>query len=419
MNGIYPLTGLFPKYLAAEKLKSARRLLQTPANTYKMRIGLDGLPLTSPKSGVGHYTYELARALAAAEPATSFELTYPSTYASISLTAADDPRSCPANLKVERVPVGPLGRHWWSIGLPRYLRREKLQLFHGTNYDVPLRRHCATVLTVHDLSLLLHPETHPRRSVNRARRRLPLMARTADAIIVPTESVRSEVCEHLKISRDQVFAIPEAARASFWPSDVAEAAGVRKRLGVRENFVLAVGTIEPRKNLLLLINAFEELTRVQPDSDLQLVIAGGHGWLSGPLFEALKMSTVRDRILLTDYLHDDDLRGLYTSCRVFVYPSIYEGFGLPPLEAMACGAPVVASRIPTLTETLGGAAHFFDPRSREQLVEAIIQVTTNDDLREPLLSAGLRQAEKFSWERTARLTLEVYEVARKNFASRQ
>jgi glycosyltransferase involved in cell wall biosynthesis len=382
-----------------------------------MRIGLDGLPLTSPKSGVGHYTNELAHALAVIEPATSFEITYPSTYPSISLTGGDDARQRPANLKVQRVPVGPLGRHWWSIGLPRYIRREQLQVFHGTNYDVPLRRHCATVLTVHDLSLFLHPETHPTRSVNRARRRLPLMTRTADAIIVPTESIRREVCEQLKVSPEKVFAITEAARASFRPLDLSETAAVRGRLGVRENFLLAVGTIEPRKNLRVLIRAFEELARAQPDNDLQLVISGGHGWLSGPLFGALEKSPVRKRILLTDYLHDDDLRALYASCRTFVYPSIYEGFGLPPLEAMACGAPVIASRIPTLIETLGSAAQFFDPQSSEQLIESIIQVTTNRDLRQRLTGAGLQQARKFSWERTARLTLEVYEVARKSFTS--
>ena len=384
-----------------------------------MRIGLDGLPLTSPKSGVGHYTYELAHALAVSEPETSFELTYPSTYPSIKSTAADDARQRPANLKVQRVPVGPLGRHWWSVGLPRYIRREQLQLFHGTNYDVPLRRHCATVLTVHDLSLFLHPETHPRRSVKRARRRLPLMTRTADAIIVPTESVRREVCEHLKVSPEMVFAIPEAARASFRPIDLNETAAVRSRLGVRENFLLAVGTIEPRKNLGVLVRAFEELARAQPDNDLQLVIAGGHGWLSGPLFEALENSPVRKRILLTDYLHDEDLRALYASCRAFIYPSIYEGFGLPPLEAMTCGAPVIASRIPTLIETLGNAAQFFDPQSNEQLIESIIQVTTNPDLQQRLMNAGLLQATKFSWERTARMTLEVYEAAQKKFLGTQ
>jgi glycosyltransferase involved in cell wall biosynthesis len=245
------------------------------------------------------------------------------------------------------------------------------------------------------------------------------MARTADAIIVPTESVGAELCEHLKISRDKVFAVPEAARASFRPTDTAEAEEVRERLGVRENFLLAVGTLEPRKNLLVLISAFEALTRVKADSDLQLVIAGGRGWLSGPLFQALQESPVRNRILLTDYLHDDDLRGLYSSCRAFVYPSIYEGFGLPPLEAMACGAPVIASSIPPLLETLGGAAEFFDPLSSEQLVEAIIRVTTDDEMRQRLIGAGRQQVEKFSWKRTAQATLEVYEVARKNFAGRR
>jgi glycosyltransferase involved in cell wall biosynthesis len=384
-----------------------------------MRIGLDGLPLTSPKSGVGHYTYELAHALAVIEPATSFEVTYPSTYPSVTLTAADDARQPPANLKVQRVPVGLLGRHWWSVGLPRYIRRERLQLFHGTNYDVPLRRHCATVLTVHDLSLFLHPGTHPQRSVNRARLRLPLMTRTADVIIVPTESIRREVCEHLAVSPEKVFAILEAPRTSFRLTDLRETANIRRRLGVHDTFLLAVGTIEPRKNLGVLIRGFEELARAQPDNDLQLVVAGSHGWLSGPLYEALEKSPVRRRILLTDYLHDDDLRALYASCRAFVYPSIYEGFGLPPLEAMACGAPVIASRIPTLIETLGSAAQFFDPQSIEQLVKAIIEVTTNQSLRQRLTSAGLQQAEKFSWEQTARLTLEVYQAAQKKFVSKQ
>jgi glycosyltransferase involved in cell wall biosynthesis len=378
-----------------------------------MNIGLDGLPLTSTRTGVGHYTIELARALAESRPSDHFELLYPSTYRRL-----NGNESLP-NLKLERVDVGPLGRHWWSVGLPRHIRQRKLHLFHGTNYDVPLWRQCATVVTIHDLSLLLHPATHPRRAVARARRRLPVMVRTADAIIVPTESVRREVCERLKLLREKVFAIPEAARDSFRPMDFAETAAVRQHLGVRDNFLLTVGTIEPRKNLLLLIGAFEEVARAQPDNNLQLVIAGGQGWLTGPLFEALEKSPVRDRILLTDYLHDDDLRGLYASCRAFVYPSIYEGFGLPPLEAMACGAPVIASRITTLTETLGSAAQFFDPQSSVQLAEAIIQVTTNHDLRQRLAMAGLRQAGKFSWERTAQLTFEVYDIARKKFASRQ
>ena len=162
-----------------------------------MRIGLDGLPLTSPKTGVGHYTFELACELARLETPSQFALVYPSNYPRVNLW---DGFALPPNLKLERVRVGPLGRHWWSAGLPRHIRRANFEVFHGTNYDVPLWRRCATVLTIHDLSLLLHPETHRLRSVKRARRRLPTMVRTADAIITPTESVRRELCQHLNVA---------------------------------------------------------------------------------------------------------------------------------------------------------------------------------------------------------------------------
>lgn len=375
-----------------------------------MRIGLDGLPLTSAKTGVGHYTFELARELARLEAASHFELVYPSTRPLIGL-GEEDGAALPSNLKIERVRVGPLGRHWWSAGLPRYIRRNDLELFHGTNYDVPLWRRCATVLTIHDLSLLLHPETHPRRSVKRARRRLPLMVRTADAVITPTESVRREVCEFLKTSPEKVFAIPEAARACFRPLAFAETEDVRRRLGIGGDFLLTVGTLEPRKNLSLLVSAFEDVARAHSQNSIQLVIAGGRGWLSGPLFEAIKKSPARDRIVLTDYLHDDDLRALYASCRAFIYPSIYEGFGLPPLEAMACGAPVIASRIASLQETTGGAALLFDPTSAKELTQNILRLLQDENARRELSTAGQRRAAEFSWENTARLTWSVYEEA--------
>jgi glycosyltransferase involved in cell wall biosynthesis len=391
-----------------------------------MRVGLDGLPLTSLKTGVGHYTFELVRALARVEPSTTFEIIYPSTYPPISLMETGKGASLPDNLKLERVRVGPLGRHWWSAGLPRYVRRCKVKLFHGTNYDVPLWRSCATVLTIHDLSHLLHPETHERRSVKRARRRLPVMARAADAIITPTESVRREVCEHLKTSPEKVFAIPEAARACFRPLAFAETAEVRRRLGVGDNFLFAVGTLEPRKNLSVLVNAFEEVTRARSEDNTQLVIAGGRGWLSDPLFAAIEKSPARDRILLTDYLHDEDLRALYASCRAFIYPSIYEGFGLPPLEAMACGAPVIASRIPALRETTGGAALLFEPGNVDELTRSILELLgdgtgategSGENARRQLSTAGQQRAAEFSWERTARLTWRVYEEALRRFHS--
>jgi glycosyltransferase involved in cell wall biosynthesis len=401
--------------LAAEKSKSGRRVARKSSQTETMRVGLDGLPLTSLKTGVGHYTFELARALPRVEPSSSFEIIYPSTYPAINSIDNGKGVAPPDNLRLERVRVGLLGRHWWSMGLPRYVRRHNVELFHGTNYDVPLGRPCATVLTVHDLSQLLHPETHARRSARRARRRLPLMARVADAIITPTESVRREVCENLRIGAEKVFAIPEAARACFRPLAFAETAALRRRLGIENDFLLAVGTLEPRKNLSLLVGAFEQITGEWLRSPTQLVIAGGRGWLSGSLFATIEKSPARDRILLTDYLHDEDLRALYASCRAFIYPSIYEGFGLPPLEAMACGAPVIASRIPALTETTGGAALLFDPQNADELAQKILELLADENARRKLSTAGQQRAAELSWANTARLTWDVYENALRRF----
>jgi glycosyltransferase involved in cell wall biosynthesis len=381
-----------------------------------MHIGIDGLPLTAAKTGVGHYTFELARALAKIDPASQFEIVYPSTYPRLN---GWDGKFLPDNLRLERVKGGLLSRHWWSIGLPRYIRRHKFDLFHGTNYDVPLLRRSATVVTIHDLSQLLHPETHKRRSVARARRRLPFMARTADAVITPTESVLREVCQHLQIDSEKLFAIPEAARGCFRPLPFAETVDVRRRLGIGDDFLLTVGTLEPRKNLSVLVNAFEKVVRARPQSKTQLVIAGGQGWLSSPLFAAIEKSPVRERILLTGYLQDEDLRALYAACRVFIYPSLYEGFGLPPLEAMACGAPVLASRIPALVETAGSAALLFDPQDPGDLAQKIIALAGNENARRELSIAGQQRAAEFSWERTARGTLQVYAEAVRRFGKIQ
>ncbi len=320
-----------------------------------MRVGLDGLPLTSPKTGVGHYTFELASALPRAAPASSFEIIYPSSYPAINFIENGKGVALPDNLRLERVQV--------------------------------------------------------------ARRRLPVMARAADAIITPSESVRREVCERLKTGPEKVFTIPEAARACFHPLAFAETADVRRRLGVGDDFLLAVGTLEPRKNLSLLVRAFERLTREQLIPNTQLVIAGGRGWLSAALFATIEKSPARDRILLTDYLHDEDLRALYSSCRAFIYPSIYEGFGLPPLEAMACGAPVIASRIPALEETTGGAALLFDPQNADELAQKILELLADENARRALSTAGQQRAAEFSWERTARFTWNVYEEALRRFST--
>jgi alpha-1,3-rhamnosyl/mannosyltransferase len=314
--------------------------------------------------------------------------------------------------------VGAFGRRWWSAGLPRYAARRGFGLVHGTNYEVPLWGGAVRVMTVHDLSLLSYPETHERRRVWRARRRLPLMARAADAVVTPTEAVRRELCEWLRVTPSKVFAVHEAARECFKPMEGGEASGALSGLGIGGGeFLLAVGTIEPRKNLSTLVRAFEDLLRERPSSNLRLVVAGGRGWLSGPLFESIRRSPARARVVLTGYVSDEQLRALYSACALFVYPSLYEGFGLPPLEAMSCGAPVVAGHTPAVAEVSGGAARLFDPRDHTRLARALLELLDDTAARRALSEAGLRRAAQFSWHRTARATLDVYAEALKRSRS--
>jgi glycosyltransferase involved in cell wall biosynthesis len=370
-----------------------------------MRVGLDGYPLSEPRTGVGHYTLELARALAFISPQDEFELVSPAPFDPDAQREID--RANLPNLRTVNPRASSIRGHWWSFGLPLYARKAGFDVFHGTNFDVPFWKRSRTVVTIHDLSALLHPDKHRTTMVRRARLRLPLVVRVADTIITPTESVKREVCQRLSVKAGKVTTIPSAARVGFRPRTFAQTVPVRQRLGVEDDFLLFVGTLEPRKNLLTLLKAFEQIVG---DSSLrlQLVIAGGEGWLMDEMFAFMKKAAITDRLCLTGYLKDDELCALYSSCKAFIYPSVHEGFGLPPLEAMACGAPVIAGRIPALQETLGSAALLVEPLDVEALAKAISVLLHDESRRNTLASAGRQQAAKFSWERTARLTLDVY-----------
>jgi glycosyltransferase involved in cell wall biosynthesis len=375
-----------------------------------MRIGIDGLPLTEELTGIGHYTFELARHLSLTSAADEIEIVSPRAF----LLALNSLSDQPSNLNFVRTRVGLFGRHWWSVGLPHYLRRNPIDLFHGTNFEVPLREVCPTVLTIHDLSMLLYPETHEARRVRRARRRLPLMAQAATMIVTPTESVRREAHEHLQLPLDRIVAVPEAARSCFRRLEFEETRETRQRLGISDDFLLFVGTVEPRKNLATLLRAFEAVLQAR-EAPLQLVLAGRSGWLVDDFFAEAKSSRVASQIVFTGYLSDEDLCALYSSCAAFVYPSLYEGFGLPPLEAMACGAPVIASRIPSIEEVVGSVARLVAPDSVAELTEAILELCSAASVPAQLSAAGRALAAEFCWSDTASATRDVYGEAIERF----
>jgi len=368
-----------------------------------MRIGLDGFPLAAPKTGVGHYTFELARALSILSPGDHFELISPSGF---SEAVAAEVESIP-NLRLEHVRTNMITRRWWGIGLPGYIRRAGLHLFHGTNYEVPLLNRKRTVVTVHDLSVFLHADKHETRIARRARRRLPVMLRSAGMVITATQAIRQEIAARFKTNAQRIAVTPYAPRQIFQPLPADECARARQRLGVDENFILYVGTIEPRKNLVTLVRAFAQILQ-QTSFRPQLVIAGGEGWMMDEFHELIGKTDLGDRIHFTGYVDDEDLVALYSSCRVFVYPSVYEGFGLPPMEAMACGAPVIAGDIPVLRETLADSALLVEPLDANSLANAIVSVLGDENEQLRLSALSRRRAEQFSWSETARMTLEVY-----------
>ncbi len=370
-----------------------------------MNIALDGMPLSSQLTGVGHYTLELAKNLALVSPADSFALVSPQPPAPAAFEALQS--QSPPNLSYIDVAPVFLHRHWWSLGLQRYLSRHSFDLFHGTNYEVPLWSRQPTVVTIHDLSLLLHSDFHKRRLVRRARWRLPLMVRSATRIITPSTSVKAEVCEKFGVAVEKVVVTPEAPRPSFKRREDAGVTELRQRLGIENDFILFVGTIEPRKNLRRLLDAFEQLVRTT-SLTLKLVIAGGQGWLMDDFAALIEQKQLNSRICLAGYLQDEDLRALYSTCAAFVYPSLYEGFGLPPLEAMACGAPVITSRIPSLMETVGDAARLVDPLDVADLAQAMIEFAGNKSMRAQYADRGHTHVTRYSWQQTALKTLAVY-----------
>jgi alpha-1,3-rhamnosyl/mannosyltransferase len=265
-------------------------------------------------------------------------------------------------------------------------------------------------MTIHDLSLLRHSNMHTTRAVWRSRLRLPLMTRKATMIITPSDSVRDEVCEHLNIDRSRVTAVPLAPGAVFKPLKQLETTATLARLSIEHPFLLFVGTIEPRKNLLTLIQAFEQLLRTT-ELRPQLVIAGRMGWKTNEFRSYIAESPSADRIRVTGYVSNEELRALYSSCSAFVYPSIHEGFGLPPLEAMACGAPVVATRVPSLMTAPETVARIVSPKDVNDITEALVELLSDKGLKDALIDGGFRHAASFSWERTASLTSAVYEEA--------
>jgi glycosyltransferase involved in cell wall biosynthesis len=281
------------------------------------------------------------------------------------------------------------------------------ELFHATEHLLmPLHR-ARTVLTVHDLIYRLFPAYHRHLNYWFLNMAMPLFVRRADALITPSESSKRDLVREYDVPPEKVTVVYEAASPRFQPVPDAQVEATRARYGLPEHYILALGTIEPRKNLYRLVDALSLLRKTVPE--LCLVIVGGTGWLYQDFFQNLEKLEDPKAVLMAGYVPDADLPSLITGAAAMVLASLYEGFGLPILEAMACGTPVVCSNTSSMPELGGTAAQYFDPQDVHDMVKAISAVLADSDLRQEMRQRGLAQAALFSRERAAQETMAVYD----------
>jgi len=353
-----------------------------------MKIALDATPLTVPSGGAKRYTEELSLALAANFPEDEFWL--------LSDQPFDGPPNVPSNLKTGRGPRNLLERRWWLWGLQGEISRLGIDVFHGTDFSVPYLPVRPSVMTFHDLSPWLNTSWHA--EADRVRNRTPMLLRLglATMLITHSEAVKKQVVERFHLQADRVVAVPLAAARHFHPV-----------AAPREGppYLLYVGTLEPRKNISLLLGVWREVRKNHP---IELVLAGRRR-------EDFPEISSEAGLYLRGLTPEEDLAPLYSQALACLYPSYYEGFGLPVLEAMQCGAAVIASNDPAISEVAGDAAILLDPNDQRAWIETLESVLANPQQLPGMRVRALARAAQFSWTKTAKLTREVYGQAVQRF----
>jgi glycosyltransferase involved in cell wall biosynthesis len=368
----------------------------------RMKVALMGRSLRGRYSGVVRYTHELVAALA---PRLGSDLTVFVTRAADGIEGI--------GVRLLRAPFNTPNEYarafWEQVVVPWDVARMRPDVYHSPNYILPLAVHCPTVVTIHDLAFL-------DASVHRLRSHLYLSALSriavhkANRVICVSAYTRDQLVRHYPRAAGRTRVIGEGVAPRFRPQPRAAVDRFLERYGLRRPYVLFLGTIEPRKNLPRLIAAFEQAVRMT-GTPHHLLIGGASGWKTSPVARAYEDSPLRDRIHLLGYLADQDLPAALTGADVFAYPSLQEGFGLPPLEAMACGSAVLTSTTTSLPEVVGEAALKVDPHDECAMAEGLALLLMSRAEREHLAAAGRERADEFRWDKVAEQTLAVYREA--------
>jgi glycosyltransferase involved in cell wall biosynthesis/GT2 family glycosyltransferase len=382
-------------------------VIQKRSHDSLLKIGIDISLTIGEKAGIGHYTANLVDALARIDKKNQYML-YPFFYFIYhpDFKSASVPHQKNFHIRYNKLPKRIIDRLWHS-SIPKKWMLGYVDVLHSTTFCSPLDHYGKLIVTIYDISFLTFPECHLEAN------RQHCLASTLDAIMYADKIItisnhgKEELIKYFNVDPDKVGVTHLAAKDIFTPRGQEEQDRVLVKYHIPRNFIFFVGSSEPRKNIVTLIRAYVNLPE-SIQNNYPLIIAGGKGWLNSDV-DALIASQPSNHIFRLGYVSEQDLPALYSAAMVFVYPSLYEGFGLPILEAMSCGTPVITSNTSSMPEIGGDAALYINPTDVQQLTTLLLEVISDDDLRKELSWKGIERAKEFSWEKTARETLKIYE----------
>jgi len=376
-----------------------------------MRIGIDYTAAVRQGAGIGRYTQQLVGALAELDTENEYVLLAAGAGIRDAASRVRD-ATRRANVRGVILPVSDrtLSIIWHRLHLPLWVELAcgPLDLFHSPDFTLPPVLRARTILTIHDLSFMRVPECAEPSLRAYLLQAVPASVRRADVVLADSECTRADLIDLLGVDPDRIEVVYAGVGQHFQRvTDDGVLRAVRTRYDLPERFILGLGTLQPRKNFQRLIEAYA-IARGQFDSEIKLVIAGASGWMYDGIFRRVEELDLQDAVCFPGYVADEDLPALYSLADLFVFPSLYEGFGMPPLEAMACGTPVVTSNASSLPEVVDQAALTVDPLDVAALTGAMARLLTDRDLRENMIGRGADQARRFTWMRAAAKLLDVY-----------
>lgn len=369
-----------------------------------MRVGIDGRYIQDQYHGIGRYMYEVARHLARSFPNDEWLIFHDPRQTN----SRFDMQTLAANSNLKMVEVKlPLFLPQQQLSWPRLLHKHGIDCFHTPYFDAPWFARCPMLITIHDLIFDRFPDFIPQRHLLPIYRILTTIGvHRAARIVTISEATKRDIIELYGVNPAKISVIPEAAATDFCPASPGAVEEVRKRYRLPAKFVLTLGTMRPQKNIPNLLRAF---ARIVDRTDAKLVLAGtiDPRWPDDitPLIAELDLA---QRIVQPGHIAEADLPALYSAATLFAFPSLIEGFGLPPLEAMSCGTAVVSSSCSSLPEVVGNAGLLVDPQNVEQLASALLQILENPELRQSLEQKSVQRAALFNWESTAKQTMAAY-----------